>query len=67
MLYLKVSYGDIVTLIDNETGLSIAALTVRGIDNTEGVDIFNIAIDSSRRYKIVKKLLKQQFSFEEDE
>ncbi len=67
MLYLKVSYGDIVKLIDNETGTTIAALTIRGIDNTEGVDIFNIAIDSSRRYKIMKTLLKQQFAFDDEQ
>jgi len=66
MLFLKVSYGDIVKLIDNETDQTIAALTIRGVDNTQGVDIFNLAVDSSRRYKIVKTLLKQQFSFDDE-
>lgn len=66
MLYLKLSYGDVVKLVDIETEQTIAALTVRGIDNLKGIDIINIAIDSSRRYKIVKTLLKQQFSFEDE-
>ena len=66
MLHLKISYGDVVKLIDNETGKAIGGFTVRGVSTTEGIDLFNIAIDTSERYKIQKVLLKENFSFKDE-
>lgn len=59
MLYLKISYGDVIKIVDSETGKAIAALTMRGIESSGG-------IDTSRRYIIEKTLLKQQFSFDDE-